>query len=126
LDDLVITVSKKTDIKTTWYAGRTYYEKLLEGGVRIYEYQPTMMHAKSLVADGVWSAIGSMNFYNRSISLNKESVLVAMDTMIGAHMDSIFLDDLRYSSEIKLDTFRQRPVTEKIIEWGAQKLRRIL
>src|SRR3954471_10063384 len=47
VDVRVLTVSKKTDVKTTWYAGRTYYEPLLTGGVKIYEYQPTMMHAKS-------------------------------------------------------------------------------
>src|SRR5206468_8968413 len=62
VDVRVLTVSSKTDVKTTWYAGRTYYEKLLEGGVKVYEYEPTMMHAKTLVVDGMWSAIGSMNF----------------------------------------------------------------
>ena len=45
VDVRVLTVSSKTDVKTTWYAGRTYYEKLLEGGVKVYEYRPTMMHA---------------------------------------------------------------------------------
>ena len=58
VDVRVLTVSNKTDVKTTWYAGRTYYEKLLEGGVKIYEYQPTMMHAKTMVVDGIWSDIG--------------------------------------------------------------------
>src|ERR1700682_5545971 len=84
VDVRVLTVSGKTDVKTTWYAGRTYYEKLLEGGVRIYEYQPTMMHAKSMVVDGMWSDIGSMNFDNRSLSFNDESLLVALDRRGGA------------------------------------------
>ena len=126
VDVRVITVSGKTDIKTTWYAGRAYYEKLLEGGVKIYEYQPTMMHSKSIVVDGFWSSVGSMNFDNRSLSFNDESNLVALDRQIGAQMDSIFLDDIKWSKEIKLDEFKKRPLSGKILEWGAQKLRRIL
>ena len=126
VDVRVITVSNKTDVKTTWYAGRTYYEKLLEGGVKIYEYQPTMMHAKTMVVDGIWSDIGSMNFDNRSLSFNNESLLVALDRTVGAQMDSIFIDDLTRSKEIKLDEFRKRPLSGKILEWGAQKLRRVL
>jgi cardiolipin synthase A/B len=126
VDVRVLTVSGQTDVKTTWYAGRAYYEKLLEGGVRIYEYSPTMMHAKSLVVDGTWSYIGSMNFDNRSIAFNDESNLLVLDGTVGAQMDSIFLDDLKYSEEMKLETFKQRSVKGKMLEWGAQKLRRIL
>jgi cardiolipin synthase A/B len=126
VDVRVLTVSKKTDVKTTWYAGRTYYEKLLEGGVKIYEYQPTMMHAKSMVVDGVWSYVGSMNFDNRSLSFNNESLLVALDPAVGAQMNSIFMDDIKWSQEMKLDEFRKRPLSNKILEWGAQKLRRVL
>jgi len=126
VDVRVLTVSNKTDVKTTWYAGRTYYEKLLEGGVKIYEYQPTMMHAKTMVVDGIWSDIGSMNFDNRSLSFNNESLLVALDRTVGAQMDSIFNEDLTRSKEIKLDEFRKRPLSGRILEWGAQKLRRVL
>ena len=126
VDVRVITVSGKTDVKTTWYAGRTYYEKLLEGGVKVYEYEPTMMHAKSMVVDGLWSYVGSMNFDNRSLSFNNESLLVSLDAGIGAQMDSIFMDDIKGSKEIKLEEFRKRPLSGKILEWGAQKLRRVL
>jgi len=126
VDVRILTVGDKTDVKTTWYAGRTYYEKLLEGGVKIYEYQPTMIHSKCVVVDGMWSAIGSMNFDNRSLSFNNESMLLALDRRIGAQMDSIFMDDLKQSKEIKLDEFRKRPLSGKILEWGAQKLRRVL
>ena len=126
VDVRVLTVSNKTDVKTTWYAGRTNYEKLLEGGVKIYEYQPTMMHAKSMVVDGIWSSIGSMNFDNRSLSFNDESQLVALDRHVGAQMDSIFMNDIKWSKEIKLDEVRKRPLSGKILEWGAQKLRRVL
>jgi cardiolipin synthase len=126
VDVRVLTVSSKTDVKTTWYAGRASYEKLLKDGVRIYEYQPSMMHAKTMVVDGLFSAMGSLNFDNRSLAFNNESQLLVLDTSVGATMDSIFIDDLRYAKEIKLETFRKRPWTGKLLEWGAVKLRRIL
>jgi cardiolipin synthase len=126
VDVRVLTVGKETDVKTTWYAGRALYEKLLAGGVKIYEYQPTMMHAKTIVVDGLWSAMGSMNFDNRSIAFNNESQILALDAGIGQQMDQIFLNDLQYAKEIKLEEFKKRPWTGKVLEWGAQKLRRIL
>ena len=126
VDVRVLTVGPTTDVKSTWYAGRALYEQLLEGGVKIYEYKPTMMHAKTIVVDGLWSSMGSMNFDNRSIAFNNESQILALDAGIGKQMDDIFLEDLKYSDEIKLDTFRKRPWTGKVLEWGAQKLRRVL
>jgi cardiolipin synthase len=126
VDVRVLTVGQETDVKTTWYAGRALYEKLLAGGVKIYEYQPTMMHAKTIVVDGLWSAMGSMNFDNRSIAFNNESQILALDAGIGQQMDQIFLNDLQYAKEMKLEEFKKRPWTGKVLEWGAQKLRRIL
>jgi cardiolipin synthase len=126
VDVRVLTVSDATDVKTTWYAGRALYEKLLAGGVKIYEYQPTMMHAKTIVVDALWSAIGSMNFDNRSIAFNNEAQILALDAGIGQQMEQIFLDDIKYSKEIKLEEFRKRGWRGKVLEWGAQKLRRIL
>ena len=126
VDVRILTVGSKTDVKSTWYAGRALYENLLEGGVKIYEYKPTMMHAKTIVVDGLWSSMGSMNFDNRSIAFNNESQILALDSTIGKQMDDIFMEDLKYSDEVKLETFRKRPWTGKVLEWGAQQLRRVL
>lgn len=126
VDVRVLTAGKRTDVKTTWLAGRDYYEELLGDGVRIYEYQPTMMHAKTLVVDGRWSAVGSMNFDNRSLAFNNETNVVVLDSAFGARMDSIFLRDLRYSKEITLPDFQHRAWPEKLVEWGAEKLWRVL
>jgi cardiolipin synthase len=126
VDVRVLTSGLESDVKTTWYAGRAYYEELVSAGVRIYEYEPTMMHAKTLVADGVWVSIGSMNFDNRSMAFNNETSLVAVDSAIGVQMDSVFLRDLTYSREITLPEFRKRGALEKTIEWCAEKLWRIL
>jgi len=126
VDVRVLTTSANTDVKTTWYAGRHRYEELLSGGVRIFEYQPTMIHSKTIVVDGLWGSIGSMNFDNRSMAFNDESNLVVLDSTFGAQMDSVFLDDLRYSKEIKLDEFRRRSVWSKMLEAGAALLSRLL
>lgn len=126
VDVRLLTASKKTDIKTTWYAARRRYEELLSGGVRIYEYEPSMMHAKTFVIDGVWSTIGTMNFDNRSLAFNDESNIVAYDRSLGAAMDAIFLEDLKHSKEIKLEEFRQRPLYQKLLENGAHLLSRLL
>jgi cardiolipin synthase len=126
VDVRVLTVSSKTDVKTTWYAGRERYEEMLNSGIRIYEYQPTMLHSKTIVADGLWSSIGSMNFDNRSMAFNNESNLVVLDHTFGAEMDSVFLDDIRYAKEIKLDEFRQRSAWSKMLERAAVLLSRLL
>ena len=126
VDVRVLTVSKETDVMTTWYAGRARYTALLRGGVRIYEYQPTMMHAKTIVADGIWGSVGSMNFDNRSLAFNNESNLVVWDRAFGARMDSTFLDDLRYAREITLPEFKKRPWTERMVEVGSSLLSRLL
>jgi len=126
VDVRVLTVSKESDVLTTWYAGRARYESLLAAGVRIWEYQPTMMHSKTIVADGIWSSIGSMNFDNRSLAFNNESNLVVWDQPFGAMMDSTFADDLRYSREIKLSEFKKRSMTDRLVELGASVFSRIL
>ncbi|MGI9140590.1 MAG: phospholipase D-like domain-containing protein [Gemmatimonadaceae bacterium] len=126
VDVRVLTVGSKTDVKTTWYAGRAMYDELLEGGVRIYEYQPSMMHAKTMVVDSYWSTVGSMNFDNRSIAFNNETNIVVLNEGFGQRMDGIFFDDLKYSKEITLEEFRSRPLTDKLLSWGAERLWRLL
>jgi cardiolipin synthase len=108
VDVRILTVSEKTDVKTTWYAGRYRYEELLKGGVRIYEFQPTMIHSKTIIADGIWGTIGSMNFDNRSMASNNESNLVFLDPVLGATMNATFMADLAHAKEIKLEEFQRR------------------
>lgn len=126
VDVRILTVSSKTDVKSTWYAGRHHYEELLGSGIRLFEYQPTMLHSKTIVADGAFSAVGSMNFDNRSMAFNNESQLVVLDTAFGRGMDSTFLDDLRYAKEIKLDEFKKRSIWERMLETGASVMSRLL
>jgi cardiolipin synthase len=85
-----------------------------------------MLHSKTLVVDGMWSSIGSMNFDNRSMAFNNESNLVVLDTAFGARMDSTFLEDLKFSQQITLETFQRRSIWAKMLERGASLLSRIL
>jgi cardiolipin synthase len=116
VDTRVLTVSDTTDIKSTWYAGRARYEELLRGGVRIYEYTPVMMHAKTLCVDGQWSAVGSMNADNRSLSLNEETVLLMLDPGAGRTLEQHFMDDIEHAEEITLESFRRRSVFDRVKE----------
>ncbi len=126
VDVRVLTVSKKTDVKTTWWAGRHHYEELLRHGIKVYEYQPTMLHSKTIVVDGAFSAVGSMNFDNRSMAFNNETQLVVLDSVFGREMDSVYFDDLKYAREVKLAEFEKRSVWSKMIEAGAAVLSRLL
>jgi cardiolipin synthase len=85
-----------------------------------------MMHAKTIVADGVWGSIGAMNFDNRSLAFNNESNLVVWDRQFGALMDSTFFEDLRYAREVKLAEFDKRPWAARIAELAASVFQRLL
>ena len=126
VDVRVLTPGTQNDVKSTWYAGRAQYERLLGGGVRIFWYQPTMIHAKAFVADGCWSSIGTMNFDNRSLAFNDESNLLVLDDEFGATVRDMFLVDLEKSKEVTLEEFRRRPRKERLYEWGASRLARVL
>ena len=126
VDVRILTAGDKTDVPATRFAGRAHYEDLLAAGVRIYEYQPSMMHAKTFVVDGVWSSVGTMNFDTRSLAFNDETNLVAHDAEFGAIMDSVFVADLSHSRELVLEEFVERSWTEKLRESVAMLLTRIL
>lgn len=97
-----------TDAKAVRWAGQAYYRSLLEAGVRIYEYQPTMIHAKMLVVDGVWSILGSANMDIRSKELNQEGVIGMLDGGFGAQMRETFLADLEKAKEITQEEWAKR------------------
>ena len=126
VDVRVLTVGNETDVKSTLWAGRWRYEELLRAGVRVYEYRPAMMHAKTMVVDGVWSTIGSMNFDNRSLAFNDETNLVVLDPVVGARMNAEFLEDLRHADEIVLEQWVKRGWWERTLELGASLMSRIL
>ena len=92
-----------TDAKPVKYASRADYDALLAAGIEIYEFQPTMMHVKALVVDGIWSIVGSTNFDNRSLELNDEINVGMADRDLAARLTEDFEADLRRSHRLTLE-----------------------
>lgn len=126
VDVRILTGGPRTDVRTVRLAGRAQYDPLLKAGVRIYEWQPTTLHAKTFVVDGLWSTIGSMNFDNRSLTLNDESTLMTLDDNVGQQMNAIFIADLNHAEEITLLRFRQRAWVQRLMERPARLIQRLL
>lgn len=105
-----------TDAKPVKYSSRDAYEHLMEQGIEIYEYQPTMMHTKVLVVDGVWSIFGSANFDNRSLELNDEMNVAVSDPVLAAQLLRDFEHDLQRAKKLDLQEWRRRGPLEKIRE----------
>jgi cardiolipin synthase len=97
-------------------AGRSYYEELLTAGVRIYEYEPTRLHAKLLVVDGLWSVVGSANMDVRSKELNHENVIGILDSEFAGSLEQTFLRDLEGAKEIRLENWRRRSLGTRVLE----------
>ena len=105
------------DQPITESAGRTAYGKLLKSGVKIFEYQPTMIHAKTMVVDSTFSMIGSSNLDARSSEINEELDVVIDDEAFGRQMDEAFENDLKHSREYTLDEFNRRGIWERVTEY---------
>ena len=126
VDVRVLTAGAKSDVRSTHLAARARYEELLEGGVRIFEYQPSMVHAKTMVVDGAWCTVGTMNTDNRSMAFNDECNLVALDRRLGEALERLFEQDMARSDEFDLERFRRRPWRHRIAEQFFHMMSRIL
>ena len=126
VDVRVLSAGEQSDVPSTRLAARASYDDLLRGGVRLFEYTPTMIHAKTIVADGMWSVIGSMNFDNRSIRLNDEANLLVYDATVGYQMERVFDADLAQSKEITTAIYEARPFLQKMMEFAAKLIAPLL
>jgi cardiolipin synthase len=113
----------QTDNAVTRYAGQAAYEGLLEAGVRIFEYRPTMMHSKLVVVDDIYSIIGSANFDNRSFDLNDEFSLGVVDSALAQRIERSYRHDLSRSSEITYERWRGRSWLARLRDRAAHLLR---
>lgn len=104
------------------HAGRRQFGQLLEAGVEIYEYTAALLHAKTIVIDGVWATVGSTNLDHRSFRLNDELNVVAYDAGFAAQLEKVFREDLRYARKMDLEAWRNRGVKGRILELFALPL----
>jgi cardiolipin synthase len=111
------------DAQVVRRASRAMWGPLLEAGVRIYEYQPTMYHTKVMVVDDLWASVGSTNFDDRSFRLNQEANLNVLDAGFAGEQARVFAEDRGHSRRITLEEWRHRPAWERVQEWFAGRLR---
>lgn len=111
------------DSRLVRWASLSRYPELLEAGVEIYEFQPTMLHTKSLLVDDRWSVIGSANFDNRSFELNDEIQVFVDDAALNGLLSASFDEDLARSNRITPDKFRRIGWHKRLAGWMALLLR---
>ncbi len=119
----IITPGPHIDTETVRRASRARWGPLLEAGVEIAEFQPTMFHCKVLVVDSLLVSVGSTNFDNRSFRLNDEANLNVLDANFARRLVAVFDQDWQRSKQVNFQAWRQRPWPEKLIEHAAALLR---
>lgn len=118
--EVTLVLPSYTDFWAVFHAGRSHYEELLDAGVRIYERQDALLHAKTAVIDGVWSTVGSSNLDWRSFLHNTEVNAIVLGPRFGAQMEEMFARDLKASRHITREAWSQRPLSVRIKEWAAR------
>jgi cardiolipin synthase len=122
----VLVPGANIDKPPVWIAGRASYDDLVEAGVEVYEYQPTMLHAKTMTVDSCWSAVGSANFDNRSFQLNDEATLCVGSEEFARLLCEQFERDLEVSERIVADRWNDRGPVQRTGEAMLKLARREL
>jgi cardiolipin synthase len=112
----VIVPNELIDNKSVYYASRDSYDELLSAGVKLYEYQGSFIHSKTVAIDGIWSIIGSPNMDNRSRRINEENAFGVSNRQLAAALESIFFKDLARAKEITLSEWRRRGIWTRVRE----------
>jgi cardiolipin synthase A/B len=113
---VVLSPNEQNNHPLARYASRRRYGQLLQGGVEIHEYQPSMIHAKVLVIDETWAVLGSTNFDNRSFGLNDEVNLAALDPTLAQRLDADFANDLKSARRVSFEEWSNRPLYQRVFE----------
>jgi cardiolipin synthase len=116
VDVRLLLPGKHTDMPAVRRASHGFYQRMLDAGVRIWEYQPTMIHSKHVVVDGKWSLVGSANMDIRSKELNQENVIGILDAGLAGQIEQAFLADLEHAMEMKPEGWRRRGLAQKGLE----------
>jgi cardiolipin synthase len=114
---VIVPSDEHNDVPATKAAGRSSFGPLLQGGVKIFEYQPTMFHLKTMVVDGVFSTAGSANFDERSFYLNEEINLFVYDAAFAARMKESYLRDQSRCRPYTLAMWKGRSLKKRVTEW---------
>ena len=124
--DVQLVVPGRSTSTAAMAAGRADYDEMLESGVKIYERRGRILHAKTAVLDGAWSAVGSSNLDYRSVDLNNEIDAIIIDPEFGSRMETLFAADIAQSDPIDLQAWRRRPLGERLYEIAATVVKPLL
>lgn len=122
VDVRILVPGDHTDAIPVQWSGRSYYDELLAAGVRIFEFQPSMMHAKTAVVDDAWVIVGSANLDERSMELNEENALGVADEVFAREVAAGNERDFLRSREIEPAEWRRRPLWRRALERAAKVL----
>ncbi len=126
VDVRILVNGQQVDKEVARQAGRRSYDKLLDSGVRIFEYDRTMLHAKVLLVDDRWANVGSGNFDSRSFDLDLEVNLAMVDPGLVDDLSKHFVEDLGVSKEIDPEAWRRRPLHKRATEYATELVRQSL
>ena len=118
--DVKLVLPSTSDSNLTFYAGRSHYGDLLESGVKVYERQSSILHAKTAVIDGVWSTVGSTNFELWSFMRNNEINAIILGADFANEMEELFNKDLAESKKITPEYWSRRPIFDRMKEFFAR------
>ena len=116
---VMIPATDATDAKLVSHASHHHYGTLLKGGVRIFDYEKTLLHQKVFTIDHAWSSIGSTNFDDRSFEINREISLVVHDEGIAKQLEETFEEDAKFATERSLEQWKDRPALHKLKDGSA-------
>ena len=114
---VIVPSDEHNDVPVTKAAGRSSFGPLLQGGVKMFEYEPTMFHLKTMVVDGIFATVGSANFDDRSFHLNEEINLFVYDAAFAGLMKDRYQRDLQRCRPYTAAMWKARPLTKRVTEW---------
>ncbi|MGH7180193.1 MAG: phospholipase D-like domain-containing protein, partial [Tepidisphaeraceae bacterium] len=116
----------RSDVKMLILAAQSFYERLMESGVEIYERQHVILHAKTMCIDRHCTVLGSMNLDTRSIEYNCELSAIIRSDEFGRQMHDLFENDVFYAVRIEPDQWRRRPWNDRVVQWAVSRARYLL
>ena len=124
--DVRIIVPGQSDVDIVRHASRAVWGRLLRAGVRIFEWDESVLHTKSAVIDSVWSTTGTFNFDYLSLRVNLEVNISVLDARFASTLERSFLEDFEQCREVSRVDFRFRPLGQRLLEFIAYRLRKFL
>ncbi len=121
--EVAVILAGSTDVGPVLWAARGLYPRLLKAGVKVFEWEGRVLHAKTAVVDGTWCTVGSANLDALSLRSNLEVNAVVKDNTLAAAVEQMFKEDLRHCTVVTGELLKQRGLVERILSWVAYQMR---